>query len=112
MFRLRGADGLDLRLSFTASGQYIGGPCVARHDPGTLEINPANCGLTSREGRLDAVRQRGAVRRSEGGDPFGAHRGEPAHAGRDPLNVPAPARVGTSLHGRQYPEPSETRRQS
>src|SRR5215208_2448397 len=52
MFRLRGADGLDIRLSFTARGQYIGGPCVARHVPGTLRGNPANCGLTSAGGPI------------------------------------------------------------
>jgi hypothetical protein len=47
MFRLPRADGLDLRLSLTARGQYIGGPCVARHVPGVTEMNRANCGLTS-----------------------------------------------------------------
>jgi len=112
MFRLRGADGLDLRLSFTASAQYIGGPCVARHVPGTPETNPANCGLTSAEGRLEVLPQRDMGRRGQGDDRFGAHRSEPAHAGRDPLNVPPAAPVGSRFHGKRLPGTIRTRRQS
>ena len=46
MFRLRGADGLDLRLSFTPMVEYIGGPCVPRRVAGVARTNRANCELT------------------------------------------------------------------
>ena len=47
MFRLRVADGLDLRLSFTPRFEYIGGPCVPRHVSGVAESNRANCEMAS-----------------------------------------------------------------
>jgi hypothetical protein len=52
MFRLRVADGLDLRLSFTPRFEYIGGPCVARHVSGVAESNRANCEMAARRGAL------------------------------------------------------------
>src|SRR4051794_24701344 len=59
-------------------------PMRARHVPGTPVMNPANCGLTSAEGRLEVLPQRDSGRRSHGDDRFGAHRVEPGA----PVEIP------------------------
>jgi hypothetical protein len=94
MFRLRGADGLDLRLSFTPRFEYIGGPCVARHVSGVAESNHANCEMTSPGDRFrEALERRRSPRRVRGLE----RRGEQQKGGPAPQEI-AVEKAPATLH--------------